>query len=57
MPRRWVVKRSFGWLARFRRRARDYERLPTVLSGLHSLVFAVLMRPVVARIMAVAASS
>jgi transposase len=28
LPRRWVVERSFGWLARFRRLARDYERLP-----------------------------
>ena len=27
LPRRWVVERGFGWLARFRRLARDYERL------------------------------
>jgi transposase len=27
LPRRWVVERSFGWLSRFRRLARDYERL------------------------------
>lgn len=27
LPRRWVVERSFDWLARFRRLARDYERL------------------------------
>jgi transposase len=27
LPRRWVVERSFAWFARFRRRARDYERL------------------------------
>ena len=26
LPRRWVVERSFGWSARFRRLARDYER-------------------------------
>lgn len=32
-PRRWVVERSFGWLARFRRLARDYERLPETLAG------------------------
>lgn len=43
LPRRWVVERSFGWLARFRRLSRDYEWLPDVLSGLHFLVFAVLM--------------
>jgi len=27
LPRRWVVERSFGWAARLRRPARDYERL------------------------------
>ena len=43
LPRRWVVERSFGWLARFRRLARDYERLPDTLKGLHYLAFAVLM--------------
>jgi putative transposase len=26
-PRRWVVERSFGWLTRCRRLARDYERV------------------------------
>lgn len=43
LPRRWVVERSFGWAARFRRLARDYERLATTLSGLHWLAFAGLM--------------
>ena len=43
LPRRWVVERSFGWTARFRRLARDYERLPTTLAGLHFLTFATLM--------------
>ena len=26
LPRRWVVERTFGWLGRFRRLSRDYER-------------------------------
>ncbi|MGH3624870.1 MAG: transposase, partial [Sciscionella sp.] len=26
VPRRWVVERSFGWLLRYRRLVRDYER-------------------------------
>jgi putative transposase len=26
LPRRWVVERSFGWLTRYRRLVRDYER-------------------------------
>lgn len=43
LPRRWVVERSFGWAARFRRLARDYERLPDTLKGLHFLAFAILM--------------
>jgi len=43
LPRRWVVERSFGWAARFRRLARDYERLPETLAGLHFLVFVALM--------------
>lgn len=43
LPRRWVVERSFGWMARFRRLARDYERLPDTLAGLHFLAFAILM--------------
>ena len=43
LPRRWVVERSFGWPARLRRLARDYERLPPTLAGLHFLTFAILM--------------
>jgi transposase len=43
LPRRWVVERSFAWVTRFRRLARDYERLPETLAGLHFLAFAVLM--------------
>lgn len=43
LPRRWVVERDFAWAARFRRLARDYERLPHVLAGLHFIAFACLM--------------
>jgi transposase len=43
LPRRWVVERSFAWAARFRRLARDYERLPETLAGLTYLAFAMLM--------------
>ena len=28
LPRRWVVERTFGWLLRYRRLVRDYERRP-----------------------------
>lgn len=43
LPRRWVVERTFGWLGRFRRLARDYERLATVLEGWHWLAFLTLI--------------
>ena len=43
LPRRWVVERSIAWAARFRRLARDYERLDTTLKGIHLLAFACLM--------------
>jgi len=43
LPRRWVVERSFAWMARFRRLARDYERLSATLAGLHFVAFAMLM--------------
>jgi transposase len=45
LPRRWVVERSFAWAARFRRLARDYERLAQTLAAYHYLAFACLMLP------------
>jgi len=42
LPRRWVVERSFGWTGRFRRLARDYERLADTLKGMHYIAFAIL---------------
>lgn len=51
LPRRWVVERSFGWMARFRRLARDDERLPETLAGMHYLAFATLMLKNVAQIL------
>ncbi|ACB82095.1 transposase IS4 family protein [Methylorubrum populi BJ001] len=43
LPRRWVVERAYAWMARFRRQARDYERLPATLAGLHLVAFNVLL--------------
>ncbi len=43
LPKRWIIERDFAWASRFRRLARDYERLPTLLAGLHFVVFTCLM--------------
>ena len=43
LPRRWVVERTFAWAARFRRLARDYERLASTLAGYHWLALVTLM--------------
>jgi transposase len=43
LPRRWVVERSFAWLGRFRRLARDYERLTQTLAGWHWVAFLTLL--------------
>ena len=43
LPRRWVVERSFAWAARFRRLARDYERLAKTLATFHFRAFACIM--------------
>jgi transposase len=43
LPRRWVIERDFGWMSRFRRLARDQERLAEVLTGFHLIAFIMLM--------------
>lgn len=57
LPRRWVVERSFAWLARFRRLARDYDRLATTLAGLHFVAFSILMLSRAAPVLAAMASA
>ena len=53
LPRRWVVERGFAWMARFRRLARDYERLETTLEGFHYVAFALLALAKVMPVLAV----
>ncbi len=43
LPRRWVVERTFAWLGRFRRLARDYERLGKTLEAWHWLAAVALL--------------
>lgn len=50
-PRRWVVERTFAWLGRYRRMAKDYERLAetsecVVLACMTRLMLARLTRAV-----------
>jgi putative transposase len=28
LPKRWIVERTFGWFAKYRRLSKDYETLP-----------------------------
>ena len=39
LPRQWMVERSFDWRVRFRRLARDDERLAEALAGGHWVAF------------------
>lgn len=43
LHRRWVVERDVAWMSRFRRLARDHERLAEALKGFHLLAFTTLM--------------
>lgn len=43
LPKRWIVERSFGWIARCRRFLRDYERLTEVLVCMHMVAFVCLL--------------
>jgi transposase len=43
LPKRWVIERSNAWMTRFRRLARDFERLSSTFAGLHWVAFGILM--------------
>ena len=45
IPRRWVVERTFGWMIRWRRLVRDYEkRLDVSEAMIHVAMGSLLLR-------------
>ena len=47
IKQRWVVERTFGWLGKWRRLAKDYEERPAISEA---MIQAVLLRIMVARL-------
>jgi putative transposase len=47
LPKRWIVERTFAWLVRQRRLARDYERLPETSE---SFIYVAMIRLMVRRL-------
>ena len=47
LPKRWIVERTFAWLVRQRRLARDYERLPETSE---SFIYAAMVRLMLRRL-------
>ena len=47
LPRRWVVERTFGWMTRWRRLVRDYEkRVDVCRAMIHVSMGALMLRRV-----------
>ena len=47
LPHRWIVERTFGWLNRWRRLSKDYERLPETSEA---MLYATMSRIMVKRL-------
>jgi len=43
LPRRWVIERTFGWMTRWRRLVRDYEKLIDVSDAMIHLSMGALL--------------
>jgi transposase len=45
LPRRWVVERTFGWMTRWRRLVRDYQkRIDVATAMIHIAMGGILLR-------------
>ena len=47
LPRRWIVKRTFGWLSKFRRLSKDYE---TSVESSEAFIYIAMSRIMVRRL-------
>ena len=45
LPKRWIVERTFAWIARHRRHARDYERKPETSEAMIYVAMIGMMSP------------
>ena len=43
LPKRWIVERTFAWLARYRRHSKDYEKTTASSEALTRLAMISLM--------------
>ncbi len=43
LSRRWVIERTFGWMVRWRRLVRDYERLCDISKAMVGVSFGALL--------------
>jgi transposase len=50
LPKRWIVERTFGWLGRCRRLAKDFENLSRTQLAFVQLAMIRLMAPRIARL-------
>jgi transposase len=49
LPKRWIVERTFAWLSRFRRLARDFERYArTVAAFIRLAMIRIMLKRLVA---------
>ena len=45
LPKRWIVERTFGWLARYRRHSKDYERSTASSEAMIYISMSIRVRP------------